>query len=646
MLPDQPSREERGRRGRWKWVVVAAVALAVYPVFGTLFLWTGLFEKLMASEDLRIEVDNPAWTLWPGHIHVAGARVLMNGTTQFKLSGKNLALHVNLFPLVKKRLRVTSIHAEDVRYWMRVQVKSPKGIEERLAAYPRLDDLPGNPTLIEQQAQKTEERESDFTVEIDGIDVRVAELWFMEYHYVGPGTLKGGFLVGPRRMRVGTSVQDLGPGELRFGADHVIARQFGGRIHATIPELNPEEHADESFLELVTANVELRGDVQTLSHVSAYTDGIRVLEGAGPFETRLFLDKGNLGESSRLSFSTKKVGVRGKGFGVATDWTFDAHVEKAAPASAKQGPNASALPRIRSTSRVTYVSFSNERNDIFTIQLHDHEQDVVLRTTQLGRMTDIDHARIRFPEIVTTDLDDLAALTSESGKIRSGGGEARGALTLDVDAEHVARGRFNATFTGLQLEAAGMQFWGRGDASCLMRVDTRQKSATVNDVFVRLGDVGMRAGNETMEDWWTHISVPRLSIQGAPPRSLSGGVVIVAKSAEPILKGLAGKDEISDLIPKLTNLNDLRVRASLRRTNDAMDVLFEPVANELFDLAGRYYSKGEKSRLAIVVGGKAVSLGIARDDSGTTLKPFAREDWLNAELARFPTPAKVDSSQP
>lgn len=618
----------------------------MYPLLGTLFLWTGLFEKLIASEDLRVEIDSPAWTLWPGHVHVAGARVLMNGTTQFELEGKDLLLHVNLFPLVKKRLRITSVHADEVRYRMRVQVKSPEGIEQRLAAYPRLDDLPGNPTLIEQQARKTEEREGDFTVEVDGIDVRVTELWFMEYHYVGPGTLKGGFLVGPHRMRVSTSVQDLGPGELRFGADHVIATQFRGRIHATIPELNPEEHADESFLELVTANVELRGDVQTLSHMSAYTDGIRVLGGAGPFETRLLLQEGNLGEASRFAFSTKEVGVRGKGFGVDTDWTFEARVDEAQPVSGKQPPSASGLPRLRSTSKVTYVSLANDRNDIFTIQLRDHEQEVVLVTTQLGRMTDIDHARVRFPDIVTTDLDDLAALTSEGGAIQSKGGQAKGALTFDVDAEHVARGKFDVSFTGLQIEVAGMQFWGRGDATCLMRVDSKQKSATVRDVFVRLGDVGMRAGSETVEDWWTRISIPRLSIEGLPPKSLEGGVVLVAKSAEPLLKGLADKDEISDLIPKLTDLNDLRIRASVRKTNDAMDVLFEPVQNELFDVAGRYYSRGEQRRLAIVVGGKAISLGIARDDSGTTLKPFAREGWLNAELARFPTPTKIRSSQP
>ena len=42
---------------------------------------------------------------------------------------------------------------------------------------------------------------------------------------------------------------------------------------------------------------------------------------------------------------------------------------------------------------------------------------------------------------------------------------------------------------------------------------------------------------------------------------LDGGAIVFAKNAEPFLKALAEKDKISDLIPKLTSLRDLRLRA-------------------------------------------------------------------------------------
>lgn len=623
------------RRRRRTLLIVLVVALLAYPVGATLFLWTGAFEKMMESEDLRIEIDNPSWTLWPGHIHVAGARVLVNGETQFRLQAKNLLLHVNLFALPKKRLSVTSISADDARYFMRVQVESTKGIEQRIAAYPDLDDLPGDPTIVKKKAAQTEPREGDFTVEVSGIDVKVSELWFMEYHFLGKGTLKGGFLVGPHKMAVNTSVQELGPGELRFGADHVIAKQFGGKVTATIPELNPEEHADESFLELVTADIDLKGDVQTLSHVGAYTVPVRVVNGAGPFDAHVVLEKGRLGKNSRLSFSTEKVGVRGHGYGVDTDWTFDARVAEAE------------LPRVLSKSSATYVSFSNERGDVFTVQLLNHDQSVVLRDTQLGRMTDIEHARAHFPEIFTKDLDDLAALTAEDALIEAKGGEARASLTLDVNEEHVARGPLKATFDGLEFTAADMTFSGRGELRTNIVADLDRKVTTVRDLFLRLTDIGMHAGDEDVKGWWAHIDVPRFTTTGIPPKKMEGKVVVLAKSAEPVLKALAEKDEISDIVPALTNLNNLRVNADFRKAEDVTDVMMEPVENSVVDVAGRYYQKGEDGRFAVVVGGKAVSLGLAKDASGLSLMPFARSGWLNEKLGAFPQPKeKVESSQP
>lgn len=626
---------------------MALVALLVYPVCGTLVLTTGLFERLVRSEDLVIEVQNPAWTLWPGHVHVAGARILVNGETQFVLSAKHLLLHVNLFQLVKKRLRTTKISADDVRFFMRVQVESDKGIEKRLAAYPPLEGLPGDATLLKKKAEREEKREGDFTVDVNGIDVRISELWFMEYHYVGPGTLTGGFLVGPQRMRVDTSVQNLGPGELRFGKDEVVAKDFGGRVEVDIPELNPMEHADESFLELVTSDINLKGNVTSLAIAGAYASGISFKGGAGPLEARILLSKGRLGDSSRLMFSTEKVGLRGKGFGIDSDWNLDARVGVANASSEKAlGSANEVLPRIRSKSNVTYVSFTKERQPAFTVQVRDHEHDVVLRTTQLGRMTDIDHARIRFPKIVTTDLRDLAALTS-NGSVETEAGEGKASIALDIDEHHMVRGPFAAKLNGLRFTAGGILFRGQGDVTCEIHADLDKEVTAVRNLELDLNEVGLQLDGQEMESWWMKAEVPYFGAFGLPPKRFEGRLSVLAKSAEPILKVLAGKKEIPGVIPALTNLNDLRIRAKFRMDRTATDVRLVPLENDLFNVAGRYYAKENDSKLAIVVGGDVVSLGIAKDAHGTTFAPFAREGWLNGKLAQFPKPVETfRSSEP
>jgi hypothetical protein len=637
----------KGRRVR-RWTLVTVVALLIYPVCGTLVLSTGLFERLVRSEDLVVEVQNPAWTLWPGHVHVAGARILVNGETQFVLSAKHLLLHVNLFQFVKKRLRATKVSADDVRFFMRVQVANDEGIEKRLAAYPPLEGLPGDATLFKKKAEREEKREGDFTVELDGIDVRISELWFMEYHYVGPGALTGGFLVGPNRMRVDTSVQNIGPGEVRFGKDQVVIKDFGGRIEAEIPELNPMEHADESFLELVSSDMNLKGNVTTLAPVAAYANGLTFKNGSGPLEARILLSKGKLGNGSRLTFSTEKIGIRGNGFGLDTDWDLEARVGVADTSSEKAlGSADSVLPRIRSKSDLTYVSFSNERRDVFTVQVHDHEHDVVLRTPELGRMTDIDHARIRFPKIVTTDMRDLAAVTSKEAPVESKAGEGTASLTLDIDEHHVVRGPFGAKLNGLRFTTAGILFRAQGDVACEIHADLDKEATTLRNLRIDLSEVGLQMDGQEMEGWWMKAEVPHFAALGFPPRRFEGRLSVLAKSAEPILKVLAGKKEIPGIIPALTKLNDLRIRAKFRSDRAVTDVMLMPLENDLFNVAGRYYSKGDDRKLAIVVGGDVVSLGIAKDSGATTFAPFAREGWLNGKLMQFPKPAeKFRSSEP
>lgn len=131
-----------------------------------------------------------------------------------------------------------------------------------------------------------------------------------------------------------------------------------------------------------------------------------------------------------------------------------------------------------------------------------------------------------------------------------------------------------------------------------------------------------------------------LAAYGWPPNRLETALSIRAKDAEPILESLAEKDQLNDLIAKFTSLDDLRVEAEIRKNGEALDVLLEQIESDVFDIAGRVYSKADDTRMAIVVGGKAVSLGIASDRDGTSFQPFAGADWLNEQLRKFPKPVE------
>jgi hypothetical protein len=614
------------RRGRLV-IIGAIVALLAYPVLGTLALWTGLVERIAASEDMRLEIENPAWTIWPGRIHMKRVRILVNGETQFSLQGDDLFTSISIWPLIHHRIEVTRLAAHDVRYQMRVQVKDTKGMERRLAAYPKLEGLPGDNTISEKAAASTEERDASWTVKVDGIDVHVVELWFFEYRYLGKGTLRGGFTVGPQIMAVRTAVQDLGPGELRFGENFPVIRDLKGQILCAIPEVNPEEHADASFLELVSARLNLGAQVLTLSHVGAYLPpGMEVSKGAGVLTFDLFMEKGLLGKKSHLDFQTDAIGLSGPGFGVATDWKlhFDAIGEKGG------------FPLGESDFKSMYVSLARGKRE-FTVQSHGNHVEAALDTIRLGGATDLKRAALRLPSIVSSDLDDLDAVLPEGSALSVKGGEAKASLKLDMDKDYWARGPLEAQILRSDLRAAGVRIGANTWLDGKLELNPKRKISTIHDLTLRIRNASMHVGDEAVDDWWMNVNAKRLTYRDSDPPTAEGSVSVRTKNLAPALEALAEKDVISGIIPHLVSLDDFRAKTTFKKQGPALDMTIES-ESDVWDVSGRIYSAPKTNLMALVVGGQAVSVGVADLGGGLELRPFAKTGWLNERLARFPKP--------
>ena len=622
-------------RGRRRVLVGVVLGLLAYPVLGTLALWTGFVEWVIRSEDMRVEIDNPSYTIWPGRVHVKHIKIYMNGDTQFILEGSDLLTNFSLLGFFRHRVHVSTLQARDVRYQMRVQVKDQTGMKERLAAYPRLEGLPGVNVIHEKAATKTEEREQSWTVQVEGLDVHVVELWFFEYRYLGTGQLRGGFLVGPQVMQVTTAVQDIGPGELRFGEKQPIARNFQGQITCNIPQINPEEHADASFTELVDARINLKMDVLSLTNVGAYFDAFDVSKGAGPLAFDLYMTKGYLGPKSKLKFETEQVALKGDGFGVATDWRLDFD------AAGEPG----GLPLGKSDSKSTYVSLA-KRDREFTVQIHGHHEEAALDTIRLGAATDLKRAALRMPKIVSTDLDDLDVLFPDESPLKIEGGEAQAAVKLDMDGKYWLRGPISAEILGYKLNVAGVDLSGNSSLKGEARFNPKLKTNYLENLTLRMRDVAMRVNDETVDNWWMDLSSKQLAFWNTAATRAQGSVSIRSKNLQPVLEALAEKDKISGIIPVLTRLDDFRAKTTFRKEGATTDVTLES-ESDIWDAAGRVYSSPKQSLMALVIGGQAVSVGIAEMGNGLQIRPFAKTDWLNERLAEFPKPlVQMPSAKP
>jgi hypothetical protein len=602
---------------RRRWIVALVLLLLTYPVLGTLALWTGFVEWVLRDEDLKVEISNPAWTVIPGRIHMKFVKIYVNGDTQFILEGRDLFASINVLELIHRRMHVTRLAAHDVRYQMRTQSENPKGIEKRVAAYPKLEGLPGVNTVHKKKAETTEKTENPWTVQVEGLKVDVVELWFFEYRYLGQGHLRGGFTVGPNVMEVKTAVQDLGPGELRFGEKQPLARDLRGQITCDIPRVNPNEHADASFLELVSARLNLRADVLTLMNVGAYARELEVTRGAGPLVFDLYMEKGYLGKKSKLTFQTDSVRIKGSGFGVSTDFKldFDAAAEKG-------------LPLGKLDVKSSYFSLAR-RDREFTIQIHGHHEEAALDTIRLGGATDLKRARVSMPNIVSNDFKDLAAVLAEDAPIRTEAGEAKASLELDVDGKYWARGPLSLEVLRAKLDAAGVELSGNTWLKANLELNPKLEANLIDDLILRMRNVTMHVKDTTVSDWWMDLSSKRISLLGGENPRAEGSVSIRTKNLQPALEALAEKDVISGIIPVLTRLDDFRAKTTFRKQGPVTDVSIES-ESDVWDVSGRVYSNAKQSLMALVVGGQAVSVGVAKlADEHLEIHPFAKTDWLN-----------------
>ena len=614
------------RKRKLRWLTITVLALAAYPVLVTLALWTGFVEWALKSEDLRVEIQNPAYSIWPGKVHMKNVRILANGATQFILQGQDLVINLRLVELVKRRVHVTKLAAHDVIYQMRVQVKDTKNIERRVKAYPPLEGLPGANVVREPTAKATEKEEPEWTVKVEGLDIAVKELWFFEYRYLGKGALRGGFMVGPDVMQVETAVQDLGPGDLRFGASETIATGLQGQITADIPKLNPKQHADASFMELVTARVNLRAMIESMTNVGSYfeAENLDVSKGKGPLALDLYLNRGKLGSKSHLYYQTDSINLKGIGFGVGTDWQLDFD----AAGSSEQ------LPLVRSSSKSSYVSLAKKMR-AFTIQIHDHHEEAQLDTIQLSKSTDLKRALLRMPKIVSVDLPDLPAVLADRPAFEMKG-ELNASLNLDMDHEYWTQGRLHAVSKELRVSASGVAADANVKLDSELRFNPKLKVNMLQNFVLRTRDMTMHGGAD-LSGWWMDIESARFTVWNKNPLSFDGTFGVQARDLDPVLKTLAEKDVVSKLIPMFTSLRAFKASARVRGVGDMTDVTLAS-ESQVWDAAGRVYQNGDKSQLAVVVGGQAVSLGVASKGDDLELMPFAKTGWLNDHLREFPKP--------
>ncbi len=639
---DHASGEEPQKsKAFWKkkrWWALGIGLLLLYPIAATVALWSGLVEHVLKSEDLRVTIAKPAYSIIPGDFHLERVEVYMNGDSQFTLFGDDIHARVDILPLFQRTFSLSWLSAENVKFRMRFQQE--KGAEKapRAAAFPPLPGLPGVNTKSAEKAEESEEREASWKVHLEDLKVGVTELWFFEYRYLGEGTLRGGFERGSDILQIDTSVQKLGPGKLLYGEKHVISHNFRGQVQAEIPQVNPSDHADLSFLDFVNADIDLKADIENLEHLTNYLPQGEIKKGAGHLTVHGVLKQGALSSDTEVAYQSEQLEFRTSSITVNTD--IDFLITVAAAEDTKEEPNKNArkelVPRLYSHSKNTALTFSSKEMKPFTLEIRDHTEKAALDSTKLGEEMKISSASVELPSIVSKDLENVESLSESMPQ--SGAGEAEASLHMKMDEEGRFHGPFSAQLKGLELEVPPVKMSLDAALKFQASVDLAHETLMLSGIEADATHTDFLIGDNKIEDWWLKLRGKKLWVDWAHEQ-VTAEATLAARDAEPVIRAVAhDQGGIPAIVADVLKFPNVRAAAQVRRDRETFDLMLESIETAIIDFSGRVYRKEENLKLALLIGGKVLSLGLYKDPKDTSLVPMARTSWLNKKLETFPAP--------
>lgn len=313
-------------RGMWKRIAaglgIGLVATALlYVGLGNLILSTGVVRRLtnVAPDELTVDYG-PAWTAWPGRVHVKDLTVrFQDHNVQFYLQLDEAEVDISLWSLTRKKFHATRVRATGASWRMLLKTEDPEADAARLEAYP---PIPGfaRPALRAAVASPSPAPDLLWTVQVDDVDATVREVWVVEFAWQGTGRVQGAFELQPlRHLWVRPALLTLAPGTLSIGSTKA-STDFSLRADVDVAPYDIETHPDLQVFRPISASVQLEGSLEDLSFARRYLPRLEVT-GQGSLDADVRLLAGKLGPATSLLVKLDQVQARQDGLsveGVAT----------------------------------------------------------------------------------------------------------------------------------------------------------------------------------------------------------------------------------------------------------------------------------------------------------------------------------------
>jgi hypothetical protein len=616
-------------RGPWlgprikKILLILAIVLValevVYVIAINLVLRNGSIPRLANAakpKDFHIDIG-PAWSVWPGRVHADKVELrFQDHNVQFSVVVENATMDVRLWQLPFKIMHLTRVRGENVRYLFRHKVDSPKGLEPRLAQYPKIPGFPDPPVFTGARKPPLGDKEYNlWTIELNDVDVAVAELWFLEYRWRGQARVTGGFHLKPERdAMTERCVLTLDDGVLQAGP-HVVANHFAGRLAAQLDRHDPRQVQGEQVFEKISLETDLRGDIPNLNVTKLYTPGtgVDVTRGAGTLVLKTVLEHGLWSEGSEVRYETDGIAIRKDKTTVSGPAELRALISRGGKDS--RVVLSAAVPRATLGFKGVPDAFAEPSARSVHASL-----GATADLTKPLRLTSIS-AQLR---AVVPTLRWLDYPLEKPGLFT--GGSADASARLEWIEGKLATGEIDTRIEKAAFVLLDQPTEVSGRVEVAGTYDSGNERGQIQKLQVDLPEVGVRG--EPMPGG-LHARSERLQWQKFPPERFTGRFELTSQNISALVKYIIASDLLRALAKTAVSLGKTRVVVEVERSPAAFDLQLVEAKSGDVEAFGQFRTEKNLDHPCSTwfVQDGTLSVGIVQAGGETSVKPLVPATW-------------------
>ncbi|CAN5920849.1 hypothetical protein BH11MYX4_BH11MYX4_25930 [soil metagenome] len=571
-------------------------------------------------EDLFVEYAS-AWSLYPGHVAVRGLVLRhQDANIQLQLGLERASIHLSLWALTRRTLRVARIDAEGGTFRLRHKSVSPAGNEGRIRAFPRIEGF-ADPPLA--RPEEPNAKHQPWAVELTDIVATMREVWTMEYRYQGQASVTGGFRIRPRReVSVSPSVMITHGGVLSLG-EHDLIRGGEGRVEATLDPFDPGALHGIDILRRLSGSVQQTGELATLASIAdTYFPGraVHLEQGAGPIEINTRLEHGVFQPGSRATYRSPDAVLTVGPIAVRGDVVTVAHVE-----GSPEAPAISAELTIRRAGASPTPVADTPR----ALQLEDVQAAITIDTADLVRVPEarVARAATSWRSAHVADLRAWQPIAPRGWSVEGGAATLAGRAVFDGGR---LAGRLDATLTQVRLSMSTFGVTASGKVGSDVASADITEAIAFPGATADLEGIAVRLHGGHSEGLWLRARSRALEVTTAG--SADAEIAIESGPGARTIELFSRMAHVPDVAADATSGTELRGRLHLRVRPQDVSLTVMEAKNGALEGRGRIRrtAAGTSGAFLVSVGPFRAGLEVAR--GGVSLNPVAGSAWLEEKL--------------